>query len=179
MKKLMLISTAALLLSGCVNTELSNAGKAYNPQTDARIRLYGQNGRYTEMEVKQNGKTEKVNVGGGWGQSFGSMLYLKGNESLGMPDSETSKKPSQFNNFGSSTFFKEFVIPAGAEITLKSEIVTPDNTYTDYAKGIKYTQLGYSCSGKKLTFTPQAGKDYEALPAASTAQCNLTLVELK
>ena len=49
--------------------------------------------RYTEMEVKQNGKTEKVNVGGGWGQSFGSMLYLKGNESLGMPDSEASKKP--------------------------------------------------------------------------------------
>ena len=107
------------------------------------------------------------------------MLYLKGNESLGMPDSEASKKPSQFNNIGSSTFFKEFVIPAGAEITLKSEIITPDNTYTDYAKGIKYTQLGYSCSGKKLTFTPQAGKDYEALPAASTAQCNLTLVELK
>ena len=58
----MLISAAALLLSGCVNTELSNAGKAYNPQTDARIRLYGQNGRYTEMEVKQDGKTEKVNV---------------------------------------------------------------------------------------------------------------------
>ena len=51
MKKLMLISTAALLLSGCVNTELSNAGKTYNPQTDARIRLYGQNGRYTEIEV--------------------------------------------------------------------------------------------------------------------------------
>ena len=117
MKKLMLISTAALLLSGCVNTELSNAGKAYNPQTDARIRLYGQNGRYTEMEVKQDGKTEKVNVGGGLGQSFGSMLYLKGNESLGMPDSEASKKPRQFNNIGSSTFFKEFVIPAGAEIT--------------------------------------------------------------
>ncbi len=172
MKKLMLISAAALLLSGCVNTELSNAGKAYNPQTDAHLRLYGQNGRYTEMEVKQDGKTEKVNVGGGLGQSFGSMLYLKGNESLGMPDSEASKKPNQFNNIGSSTFFKEFVIPAGgAEITLKSEIVTPDNTYTDYAKGIKYTQLGYSCSGKKLTFTPQAGNDYEALPAASTAQC--------
>ena len=49
------------------NTELSNAGKTYNPQTDARIRLYGQNGRYTEMEVKQDGKTEKVNVGGGLG----------------------------------------------------------------------------------------------------------------
>ena len=42
-------------------------------------------------------------------------------QSLGMPDSEASKKPSQFNNIGSSTFFKEFVIPAGAEITLKSE----------------------------------------------------------
>ena len=54
------------------------------------------NGRYTEMEVKQNGKTEKVNVGGGWGQSFGSMLYLKGNESLGMQIAKRVKtKPIQ------------------------------------------------------------------------------------
>ena len=37
MKKLMLISTAALLLLGCANTELSNAGKAYNPQTDSEL----------------------------------------------------------------------------------------------------------------------------------------------
>ena len=104
MKKLMLISTAALLLSGCVNTELSNAGKTYNPQTDARIRLYGQNGRYTEMEVKQDGKTEKVNVGGSIGQSFSSLLYLKGNESIGMPSSSASMNPSQFNEIGSGTF---------------------------------------------------------------------------
>ena len=101
------------------------------------------------MEVKQNGKTEKVNVGGGWGQSFSSMLYLKSNESLGMPDSEASKNQANSITLVQVLFFKEFVIPAGAEITLKSEIVTPDNTYTDYAKGIKYTQLGYSCSGKK------------------------------
>ena len=77
MKKLMLISTAVLLLSGCVNTELSNAGKAYNPQTDARIRLYGQNGRYTEMEVKQNGKTEKVNVGVDGGNPSAQCFTLK------------------------------------------------------------------------------------------------------
>ena len=62
MKKLMLISTAVLLLSGCVNTGAIKCRKSLIPQTDARIRLYGQNGRYTEMEVKQDGKTEKVNV---------------------------------------------------------------------------------------------------------------------
>ena len=176
MKKLMLISTAALLLSGCVNTELSNAGKAYNPQTDARIRLYGQNGRYTMMEVKQNGKTEKVNVGGSLGQSFSSLLYLKGNESIGMPSSSASMNPSQFNEIGSGTFFKEFIIPSGAEITLQSEIITPHNI--NYIVNGKFVGPEH-CLGKKLVFTPQAGKDYEALPSASTAQCNLTLVELK
>ena len=176
MKKLMLISTAALLLSGCVNTELSNAGKAYNPQTDARIRLYGQNGRYTEMEVKQDGKTEKVNVGGSIGQSFSSLLYLKGNESIGMPSSSASMNPSQFNEIGSGTFFKEFIIPSGAEITLQSEIITPDGA--NYITNQQFI-VHEHCLGKKLVFTPQAGKDYEALPAASTAQCNLTLVELK
>ena len=67
---------AVLLLSGCVNTEPIKCRKSYNPQL-MRIRLYGQNGRYTEMEVKQDGKKEKVNVGGGLGQSFGSMFYLK------------------------------------------------------------------------------------------------------
>ena len=65
-----------------------------------------------------------------------------------MPDSEASKNQVNSITLVQITFFKEFVVPAGAEINSKSEIVTPDNTYTDYAKGIKYTQLGYSCSGK-------------------------------
>ena len=63
------------------------------------------------MEVKQNGKTEKVNVGGSLGQSFSSLLYLKGNESIGMPSSSASMNPSQFNEIGSGTFFEGIYNP--------------------------------------------------------------------
>ena len=84
--------------------------------------------------------------------------------------------PSQFNEIGSGTFFKEFIIPSGAEITLQSEIITPDGA--NYITNHQFI-VHEHCLGKKLVFTPQAGKDYEALPSASTAQCNLTLVELK
>ncbi|MBF1244436.1 MAG: hypothetical protein HXM32_08550 [Haemophilus sp.] len=93
-----------------------------------------------------------------------------------MPSSSASMNPSQFNEIGSGTFFKEFIIPSGAEITLQSEIITPDGA--NYITNHQFI-VHEHCLGKKLIFTPKAGKDYEALPAASTAQCNLTLVELK
>ena len=44
MKKFILIALT-MSLTGCLGTELSTSNKPYNPQSDARIRLYGQNGR--------------------------------------------------------------------------------------------------------------------------------------
>lgn len=176
MKKLITLCAMVLSVSACVNTELQSANKQYDPTTDARIRLYGQNGRPTEMVVDPNGKAEKVVVGGSAGQAFASLFHLKGNESIGMPESEFSKDPSQFNNIGSNAFFKEFIVPANVEIALKNTIDTPNHIYQ--VSSNKKVVQSMTCRAKTVTFTTQAGKDYEAVPAPSTSQCGVQLIEL-
>ncbi|VEG12608.1 hypothetical protein [Moraxella cuniculi] len=176
MKKLSL-SIATLVLAGCVNTELSTNQAQYDAANQARIRLFGQNGRATVMEVNANGNTETVSVGGGMGQAFSSLVGLKGNESIGMPATQFSKNPAQFANIGSTPFFKEFIVPANAEITVNNSIRTPNHTFTDASTGKKTTAYSY-CSGQKITFTAKAGKDYEVTPSASTQECGVTLYEL-
>lgn len=176
MKKLTL-SIALLSLVGCVNTELSTNQTQYNTENQARIRLFGQNGRPTGMEVKLNGKSEKISVGGGMGQAFSSLVGLKDNESIGMPESQFSKNPSQFSNIGSTPFFKEFIIPANAEITVNNAIRTPTHTITNATGKIIGSSYRY-CNGDKITFVSQAGKDYEIVPSASTEKCGVTIYEL-
>ncbi|MGI3295325.1 hypothetical protein ACRPFF_04475 [Neisseria sp. SLRRB23] len=178
MKKIMMLCAVALSVSACVSTELSSANKPYNPSSDARIRLYGQNGRPTVLTIDPKGKAEKVVVGGGMGQSMASLFHLKGNESIGMPESEFSKNPSQFNNIGSNAFFKEFIVPANVEIALKNTINAPAHVMKN-AQGNTVYKRYLSCDAGTLTFKPEAGKDYEAVPAPSTHQCGIQLIELQ
>ena len=56
------------------------------------VSVYTDKMGYTEMEVKQDGKKKKSKCWWWIGTTFGSMFCLKGNESLGMPDSEVSIK---------------------------------------------------------------------------------------
>lgn len=181
MKKIILISAAALALSACISTELSTQNKTYDPTQDARIRLYGQNGRPTTLIIDPHGKAEKVTVGGGAGQAFSSLLHLKGNESIGMPESSFSKAPEQFNNIGSGAFYKEFIIPANVEIALQNTINTPPHIFNNVATG-KTTVTQYHCGSgdlkDALIFKAEAGKDYEATPPASTSKCGIELFQL-
>lgn len=176
MKKLSL-SIAVLILVGCVNTELSTNQTQYNKENQARIRLFGQNGRPTVMEINFNGKKEKVSVGGGIGQAFSSLVGLKDNESIGMQETQFSKNPGQFSNIGSTPFFKEFIIPANSEITVNNSIMTPPHRFENRATKTVTTSYS-SCSGDKVIFTAKAGKDYEVVPSASTQECGVTLYEL-
>ena len=128
MKKLFLISASILSLTACVSTELSNQNQPYDASKDARIRLYGQNGRPSYLTVNIDGKKEKVTIGGGLGQAFSSMVGAKSNESIGMPATELSKDPSAHSKFLSGIFFKEFVIPANSEVTVQNEIIPLSRT---------------------------------------------------
>ena len=58
MKKLFLISASILSLTACVSTELSNQNQPYDASKDARIRLYGQNGRPSYLTVNIDGTKE-------------------------------------------------------------------------------------------------------------------------
>ncbi|HBO37727.1 MAG TPA: hypothetical protein DD638_03600, partial [Pasteurellaceae bacterium] len=110
------------LLTGCMATELSTQGKAYDPDKDARVRLYGQNRKQSTMEVNIGGKKEKITIGGGAGQAFSSMIGTKENESIGMPETMLSKNPAAHSKFFSGIFFKEFIIPAGETVTVNNGI---------------------------------------------------------
>lgn len=178
MKKFILSSILVLSLSACVNTELSTQHSSYNPTTDARIRLYGQNGRPTLMLVNHQGKTEKVTIGGGLGQAFSSMIGTKDNESIGIPESELSKNPEVLDGIISSAFFKEFIIPANSEITVNNSIMGTQHRHNDtvFNRTVVFNFKG--CSGQEVTFIPQAGKDYEVAPIGLTKGCGVTVYEI-
>ncbi len=177
MKKL-LFALLAISLSACQSTDLSIKDKSYNPSTDARVRIFGQNGRPSSMKVEINGQIEKITVGGSAGQAMASLLGMKGNEPIGMPETPLSKDPSQLSNIGSGAFFKEFVVPAGKEITVKNSIQTPPHKFENVATGI--TTVTYKhCSGNEVTFVPVAGKDYEVAPSSNLEHCGVLVYEIK
>lgn len=181
MKKLIVTALSAFILTACVSTELSTQGKTYDKSQDARVRLYGQNGRASIMELNINGKVEKITVGGGLGQAFSSMIGAKGNESIGMPETEFSKNPSAHSKLLSSIFFKEFVVPAGKEITVNNNIHDVRNTAEHYSMGSKITTITTlkGCTGNAVTFVTEAGKDYEVAPISSNRECGVTVYEIK
>lgn len=181
MKKLFLISASILSLTACVSTELSNQNQPYDASKDARIRLYGQNGRPSYLTVNIDGKKEKVTIGGGLGQAFSSMVGAKSNESIGMPATELSKDPSAHSKFLSGIFFKEFVIPANSEVTVQNKIIQLDHSHTHYTATEKITTIikGKSCKGNMISFIPEAGKNYEVAPISSDRECGVSLYEIK
>lgn len=180
MKKIITV-LSVLAVSACVSTELSTQNKVYNNLQDARIRLYGQNRRPSSMEIEINGKTEKITVGGGFGQALGSMLGVKGNESIGMPETEFSKDPSAHSKLLSAIFFKEFVIPAGKEVKVTNSIhdVTNMGEYYTSTHRITTTTTFKGCNGDVITFIAEAGKDYEVAPISSNRECGVTVYEIK
>lgn len=173
---------AAVALSACVATEIPDQQKTYDPQTDARLRVYGQNGRPTTMKVIVNNRTQKISVGGGLGQAFGSMLGVKGNESIGMPATELSKDPSAHSKLLSRIFFKEFIIPADKPVIVSNHIASLAGAHaaTYNASNINNTRIigTDGCSSNTVTFTPEAGKDYEVAPISSNRTCGVTVYEI-
>ncbi|WP_439241130.1 hypothetical protein [Lonepinella sp. BR2474] len=186
MKKLLILTAVVTALSGCVSTELSTQTQSYDASQNARIRLYGQNGKPSTLEVVINGKTEKISVGGGFGQALSSMVGAKGNESIGMPDTPLSKNPSAYDKgLVSSIFFKEFVIPVG-KTTVNNSITPMTNTSIGYNTGLdgsitKTTTImtTVGCTGNSVTFNAEAGKDYEVAPFTSGSDCGVTVYEIK
>lgn len=181
MKSLFCVLPIAVLLSACMATDLPNKNKTYNPQTDARVRIFGQNGRPSTMQLTLNGKTEKVTVGGGVGQAFSSMFGVKDNESIGMPTTEFSKNPSAHSTLLSSIFFKEFIVPANTKIIVNNSILSVPNIHNaTYGNNhVRVISKGaQACSGNAVSFTAVAGKDYEVTPISSDRTCGVTVYEI-
>lgn len=177
MSKLKLLSTVMVFagLAACQTTTVSK-DTHYTASQDARIRLYGQNQKPTIMTYEQAGKTVKVNVGGGAGDAFSSMVGTVKNSSIGIAATATSNSLQEKNGILSKAFYKEFSIPAGQPIKVRNSSIGLTNV--SQSPGQTTVQYQGSCRGSEMVFTPVAGKDYEVLANSKGASCGVSILEV-
>lgn len=175
MKKRTLALLAVIsLLTACASNTQINDQVAYDSKEQARIRLYGQNGHPTIMQYTENGKKVKINVGGGMGEAFGSLLGVTNNQSIGMPQTQISNELHKKNGVLSKAFYKEFTIPANTSIQIQNSLISMTTTDT-YAKTVSYSP---KCQSKLVPFTAQAGKDYEVASIINNQGCAVIIFEI-
>lgn len=158
-------SVLALLLSGCGSVATVEKSVSYTPQTQARIRLYGQNQKPTIMrygiDCAAGAKGEKIGVGNSFSGALGSMVGAVENESIGIAPTATSQNLSDGDGILSKVFFQEFVIPAGKAVNVQAAYLG----LTTVNSGALSTTTHYegSCESNLGSFIPEAGKDYEVI----------------
>jgi hypothetical protein len=111
----------------------------------------------------------EINVGGGLGDAFKSLVGSASNKSLGMPETEATRQLSRSDGLLSQAFYQEFVIPAGKPVQVYAAFiglatiseyrwVTADKSWTET---VILRQKGKR--SRSAAFVPEAGKDYEAI----------------
>lgn len=177
------MSALTIMLSGCVTTELPTASQAYNPNDSARIRLFGQNQKPTIMIVQTGQDTDSksvtVNVGGGAGDAFGSMLGMVKNESIGIAKTENTRNLASQNGILSKAFYREFVIPAGKPVKIRTAFIGLANVNQMPAVGTAINYNQGSCVSDTVSFIPQAGKDYEVGSYKNGNSCSVIVFNIQ
>ena len=159
----MKIARLTLLCIGvlCTNSLFAQSDVSA-PNASARIRAFGQNGinikMYTNAVCKKH-YDKKIVVSGSFRQSLGSLFGVAKNQTIGIPQTDTTRQIDRMRMLGSKPFYREYTIEAGKPITIEGgfqSAATPPPR-----KGGTYL-TGYYCSKKPTgTFIPQPGKDYE------------------
>ena len=162
------LSISAILLGGCASTNGAGEAKVeYNPNTQSRIRLFGQNGgssiMYSGIDCQAGNEGEKTNVGGGLGESFVSFLRMDQSETLGIPQTEATQSLAKRDGILSKAFYKEFAIPAEKPVNLQLFPVTTPGTTPQKGQRLLIIESNSCYSPAIASFIPEKGKDYEIL----------------
>lgn len=154
-----------------------NGSSSLQTTTTARIRMFGQNGASAVLFrdsacVKSFWSSEGEKVSGGLGNAFSSFAGTVSNTSLGIPETDTTRNLDQKNGLLSKAYYREYEIPAGKPTSMRMGFRDVSSFYV--SNGIRYESVSPSCSGA-ITFTPEAGKDYEAGFAWEGRVCTLSV----
>jgi len=181
MKKLMVLLFAAIELTACGSVPVEQADNStYSAQTDARIRLFGQNGAtstlWTNVDCKTNPSGNKMNVGGGL-DGLTSMMGTVSSLSLGIPSTYTTNHIADGDGILSKVFFQEYIIPAGEATIVKTSFLGATPAVTNETAGTRTTYYPATCQSNKMAFIPEAGKDYEVI--GINGNCGVAVHEVK
>ena len=179
-RKALIATSVLVMLSACATTQMPATSQHYDPSDSARIRLFGQNGTPSIMTVQMpDNKTVEVNVGGGVGDAFGSLLGTVKSESIGISETENTRNLQQGGGLLSKVFYREFVIPAGREVQVKNAFIGLTNVNHNPGSGLTMIQKQGNCSSQIVTFVPEAGKDYEVGSYKNGPQCSVMVFEIQ
>ena len=178
--KLFYLSSLVLLAACTSNAPVHQKSSAgYDSQSQARIRLYGQNGKpsyaYTGIDCDTNRKGTKIGVGGSLGDAFGSLVGASSSQSMGIPETEISKNVGKMNGLASRAFFREFAVEAGKPVNAQTFYIGLTNTLHTETHTI--TQYEGSCTSNIASFIPQAGHDYEIVGSKGRS-CDVSVFEV-
>lgn len=151
-----------------------------NSVPQARIRMYGQNQKPTNMEYSFNGHTVKISTGDlvscAFAFRFGRFGKPK-SSSIGIPATKTLKIMRQHNRALSKLYYQEFTIPANVPVIFSNSVIDLANVNDTHGND-KIVTYQPSCNGNKVTFVAQAGKDYEVIAPSTSAKCGVTIQEV-
>lgn len=152
----------------------------YNPSTEARIRLYGQNGkkiyfqhRY-ECETQSKPMREYLSREEGTWTALKAMARINLNYSIGMPRTPLQKQVEGSLNTYQMVSYHEYVVAAKQPVSLYGFIIdsTPQQDSTHSA------QLIQSCDHAQGFFIPQPGHSYEISGEKRNDQCIFKVYDL-
>lgn len=182
MNPFLALSVFALLTACAANAPVVQTETSYDPATQARVRLYGQNQKPARLisgiDCEHNRRGTTVSVGRSFGDAFGSFAGTAQSSSIGIPETEISRHIGERNGLMSRAVFREYVVAAGKPANVQSfyngfshtpNMMTPKPLYLIFHEG--------SCRSRLASFVPQAGRDYEVVGATGRA-CGVAVFEV-
>ena len=148
----------------------------------SRIRLFGQNG--IKVDFYQNsacygGKAAGTSVSGGVGDAFSSFFGKAKNTSLGIKDTPNTLDLSKRDGMLSTAYFREYELVPKQPLTIATSFRSNLAVTTTRADGTRFTNGFSSCKLVAGTFTPEAGKDYEAAFDIKSNECEAVIKEVR
>lgn len=135
----------------------------------ARLRLFGQNGitvRFYENSACFGGQARETQVSGGVGDTFSSFFGSVKNSSVGMRETPNTVAIKHRDGPFSKAYFREYAIGAGRPLTVWMRYQgNPGSVFA-------------TCGAIGGTFTPEAGKDYEASLDMANGHCLAVIHEV-
>lgn len=174
MKKFFALVSAALLAACSSNPPVTITKDAeYNPATQARVRLYGQNRHkmlaWHDIDCTSPRQSRGFKVDVSVRSTLRAAFEADKNESIGIPETEISRNTGTSQNGLLNTgFFKEITVSAGLPMNVQSSMASNDGRYRRY------------CKTKIVSFVPKAGKDYEitGVDGKDKKWCSLAVFEI-
>ncbi|ULJ60030.1 hypothetical protein [Wielerella bovis] len=171
---------AILTLAACSTpAPVQQKSSDFQAASQARVRLFGQNQKPTIMvsgiDCAAGEKGTKVNTGGSLGDAFGSLVGTVNSHSIGIAETAHTRYLGQENGILSRAFFREYVVPAGKAVNVQTFFVGLTNV--NESPTMKITQYEGSCRSNKVSFVPQAGRDYEVVGVSGQA-CGVKVYEV-